>query len=308
MQTAAVRPLDVPLEGRRRPSIAWYSILGIPVSVASDVTEALERVDETYAAFRSFPGDGETALRFDLRLVDGGRAFLVVDPDGVKRHRPDAQSALVDLLGAIVAALLARLRSQGIYAIHAGAVVRDGRVMILAGRSGCGKTTLVLGLLRRGFGLLSDELAVVEPATKRILPYRRSLHIRPGTPELVPELSFLQELPQCRLGGGIEWALTPRRLERALPGCLAQAAPLSHVLLLEGVPSASGAASITPVPPALAAMELLRGTWAASVDFAGGLDRVGRLLGDVSCARLEVGALEPTLDRVVEWLEASDGR
>jgi hypothetical protein len=58
------------------------------------------------------------------------------------------------------------------------------------------------------------------------------------------------------------------------------------------------------MPAALATMELLRGTWAASVDFAGGLARVGRLLDGVACARLRSGALEPTVDVIAQWLEA----
>jgi hypothetical protein len=51
----------------------------------------------------------------------------------------------------------------------------------------------------------------------------------------------------------------------------------------------------------------MRGTWAASVDFAGGLARIGRLLDGVACARLQAGALEPTLDMLSQWLEVQHG-
>jgi len=61
------------------------------------------------------------------------------------------------------------------------------------------------------------------------------------------------------------------------------------------------------VPSALATMELLRGTWGASVDFAGGLARIGRLLNGARCARLRVGEFEATLDCVLAWLEANHG-
>jgi hypothetical protein len=52
---------------------------------------------------------------------------------------------------------------------------------------------------------------------------------------------------------------------------------------------------------------LLRGAWAASVDFDGTLAQVGRLLDGVVCARLRAGALEPTLDAILTWLEAHRG-
>ena len=37
------------------------------------------------------------------------------------------------------------------------------------------------------------------------------------------------------------------------------------------------------------------------------LARVGRLLDGVTCARLRSGALEPTLDMLMQWLEAQHG-
>lgn len=303
MQVATTRLHDPITTPSSTAPIAEYSILGVTISVASNVAEALLRVDETYAAFRAaaVPAHAAVALRL-LRLNQCD--YLVAGPAGERRW-PTYDHALTDLFDQLVHLLLERLLARGIYAIHAGAVVARGGALVLAGRSGHGKTTLVLALLRRGLGLLSDEFAVVEPAARRIVPYRRSTHIRPGTPELIPELRFLHGRPRHLLGGGFEWTLTPQELERALPGCLGQSAPLRNVLLLEGVPQADASPMIAPVPAALAALELLRGTWAASVNFEGGLDQISRLLDGVRCARLRVGGLEATAQCVTSWLEAS---
>ena len=287
-------------------SIASYSVLGSPVVVISDIPEVLDRVDETYIAFRQEAASLDGALVVGLLRQSGG-TYLVYDSDGYRQDWPDVPTALLKLLGQIVQGVLARLHARGMYAIHAGAVVHHGAALIIAGTSGQGKTTLVLGLLRRGLGLLSDELAIVDPDTQHIWPYRRSLHIRPGTPELIPELAFLHQRPRHQLGGGIEWALAPAELDRALPGSLACAAPLRSVLLLDGAPRPDGPPAIASVPAALATMELLRGTWAASVDFAAGLARIGRLMDGVACARLRAGALDATLDAVMSWLESRNG-
>jgi hypothetical protein len=287
--------------------IAWYSVLGVPVAISSDVVGALECVDATYAAFRHTPGAPAEAFAARLLRLDPAGAYLVADSQGYQRHWHDSHAALLDLLDRIVHGVLARLYEQGIYAIHAGAVVYKGAALIIAGRSGQGKTTLVLGLLRRGLALLSDEFAIADAAQQLIQPYRRSLHIRPGTPELIPELAFLHDRPQQRLGGGIEWSLTPEELARALPGGLAAAAPPCYVLLLDGPPRPQADPAIVPIPAAVAAIELLRGTWAASVDFSGGLARISRLLEGVACARLQAGALEPTLDILMQWLEIQRG-
>jgi hypothetical protein len=304
MTAASVRLYD--LAAVPQPSIACYSILSQSVVVVSDVHEALLRVEESYAAFRidSAPPDDAIVLR--LQELPGGSGYLVSGPSG-GRPWPAYEEALLDLFDRLVHALLARLLAGGVYAIHAGAVVYRGAALVLAGPSGHGKTTLTLGLLRRGLGLLSDEFAIVEPATRQVLPYRRSLHVRPGTLDLIPELRFLHGRSCYRLGGGNEWAITPQDVELALPGSLAPAAPLGYVLLLEGAPRAEANPAITPLRPALAALELLRSVWAASVDFAGALKSISPILDQIPCARLQVGAFEPTLDSIESWLEAGCG-
>jgi hypothetical protein len=260
-----------PLPQRR--ALARYLVLGVPIAVGADNAEAIERVDETYAGFRQDIDAPEPVFTAELIELDKAAspdvtpAVLVRDSHGYRQEWPGAQAALIDLLDRIV---------HGV---------------------------LTLGLLQRGLGLLSDEFAVIDPATQQIVPYRRSVHIRPGTPELIPELCFLSERPQHRLGGGIEWSLTPTALARAFPGCLALPAPLRYVLLLDGIPHPGSMPAVAPMPAALATMELLRGTWAASRDFSGGLVRLSRLMNGVVCARLRAGALGPTLDAIIGWLE-----
>jgi hypothetical protein len=299
--------LRLPAEATRasaKPATRWYSVLGVQVSVAADDAAAVEVIDETYAAFRAAPEsmNGGLALRLERA---GDETFLVSDSDGYERAWSSRAHAVGDLLSRFMLGLLTRVTVRGIYAIHAGAVEHQGRATLFSGRSGAGKTTLALNLLQRGFRLLSDELAIVEPSTQRILPYRRSLHVRPGTPELIPELRLVQRPNGILVGGA--WTLTPDMLDDALPGCLAPAAELTSVLLLEGMPDAESRPALTPVPPAVAALELLRATWAASVDFDAGLGRVSRLLEGVSCARLRIGELEATTDLVATWLEGERG-
>jgi hypothetical protein len=45
--------------------------------------------------------------------------------------------------------------------LHAGAVTKYGAAVVLLGHSGRGKTTLTIELVRRGFGFLSDDFAVI---------------------------------------------------------------------------------------------------------------------------------------------------
>lgn len=301
MTTPQLEPVAVPAV--QAPFQAHYLVLGVSIGVRAWSAEAFARVDETYAAFRQ-AGAGPAAFTAALDCAAGQPGFVVSDSRGYARQSADEHAATLDLLDRMVHGVLAELYARGMYAMHASAVATPAGALILAGRSGQGKTTLALGLVRHGFGLLSDEFAVVAPASRQILPYRRSIHIRPGTPALIPELGFIMARPQLHLGGGIEWSLTPDDLALAFPGCLAAPAPLCAVLLLDGGPQPTATPLITPIPGALATLELLRGTWAASLDFSAGLARLGRLLDGVPCARLRAGALGPTVDTIAHWLGA----
>ena len=64
--------------------------------------------------------------------------------------------------------------------LHAAALERDGRALLIAGPSESGKTTLALALLREGFRLLSDDFTPLDRATGQVAPFLKALGIRPG--------------------------------------------------------------------------------------------------------------------------------
>jgi hypothetical protein len=65
--------------------------------------------------------------------------------------------------------------------LHAAALVdREDRAFLLAAPSGCGKSSLTLGLLERGYRFLSDDAAPLDTETGTIAPYPRRLALRHG--------------------------------------------------------------------------------------------------------------------------------
>ena len=66
--------------------------------------------------------------------------------------------------------------------VHAGVVAWRGRSIVIPGRSGSGKTSLVVALVQAGADYYSDEYAVFDPRG-RVHPYARPLMLRsPGRP------------------------------------------------------------------------------------------------------------------------------
>lgn len=62
--------------------------------------------------------------------------------------------------------------------LHAGVVERDGRALILTGESGAGKSTLTALLGERGWRLMADEFALLDPATGLIHAFPRAISLK----------------------------------------------------------------------------------------------------------------------------------
>jgi len=63
--------------------------------------------------------------------------------------------------------------------MHAAVLERDGRALVLPAPSGSGKSTLCAALVYAGgWRLLSDEMALLDPATGRLVPLPRPLSLK----------------------------------------------------------------------------------------------------------------------------------
>jgi HprK-related kinase A len=62
--------------------------------------------------------------------------------------------------------------------LHASAVERDGRALVMTGESGSGKSTLSVQLAARGWRFLGDEFALVDPDTGALHPFPRPVSLK----------------------------------------------------------------------------------------------------------------------------------
>lgn len=69
--------------------------------------------------------------------------------------------------------------------IHAAVLAREGRGLILPGRPGAGKSTLTAVLASRGWRLLSDEHAIIDPRSGRLIAVPRPISLKNDSIRLI---------------------------------------------------------------------------------------------------------------------------
>ena len=133
--------------------------------------------------------------------------------------------------------------------LHAGAVDRDGCGVLIPAEMESGKTTLVTGLLDRGFGYLTDEAASVS-ADLVLEGYAKPLSIDPGSwevlahhapgldAELAPYLEGQWQVPAQRIGPVVGRSrlglIVFRRYEAGAPTRFSPVSPATAVRLAVG--------------------------------------------------------------------------
>jgi hypothetical protein len=101
-------------------------------------------------------------------LQRGGDRYTVVDASGEPQAFAHLQQA-VDVLGSHLVLYLMS-HTPDLLWVHASAVARDDRAIVLPGRMGIGKSTLMMALLRAGAEFYSDDYLPVD-AGGRAHPY-----------------------------------------------------------------------------------------------------------------------------------------
>ena len=214
---------------------------------------------------------------------------LVVDGDGPSRYAlyrddlelvrtGDEERVLEHLVGA--AGFYVAERSMRHTFLHAGAVAWQGQGILLPGRQNSGKSTLTAALVRAGARYLSDEYAPVDDLG-RVHPFRRPLSFRREN-GLPPKLEPVEAL------GGVQET---------------RAVPVGLVVLARY----TGARRWRPrrVPPGQAVLDLLRYTVSAQTRPRQALDRLGRVVMDVSVLKGARGEADETARLILKRLAAT---
>jgi hypothetical protein len=181
--------------------------------------------------------------------------------------------------------------------VHAGSVVTPGGAgVVIPASAGSGKTTLVAGLLRAGFGYLSDEAAVLDPETARLHPYPKNLTLKARVRERFPEARPADD--HLRFAGD-KWQADPEGIRAG-----ALAPPCDVGFVIPHRHEAGASTRVQPLTPAEACVELGRNLMHARRDGTRALPILARACERARAWRLVSGDLDEAVGVVAELTEA----
>jgi hypothetical protein len=139
--------------------------------------------------------------------------------------------------------------------VHAAVLSRHGQGVLFPAQSGSGKSTLAAGLLTRGWKYLSDEVALIDPATLRVHPFPKALCIKSGAFAQVRglDLPFVGRRHYVKGAKGHVAYVNPLCMG---PGALGSHCPIRFVILPRFV--CGSEPRLLRLSPAQAAFELTR--------------------------------------------------
>jgi HprK-related kinase A len=180
--------------------------------------------------------------------------------------------------------------------IHAGCLERDGVGLMLPALPGSGKSTLTAALAHSGWRLFSDELAVINLATGRLIPLARPVCLKgesiPVIRDFAPDAVFGPMGFDRRERRSVAHVKPPldsvRRMdETAAPG-----------LIIYPQYRAESPTILTPVSRAKSFIELAQSAFNYSTLRQEGFRTLGRVMGDCESYRLEYSNLSEAVELI----------
>ncbi len=283
-----------------------YRIGPVLVSIRSDRPGFLSAFHDLYGPYRTRtaePPDFEIEIetrrswrsmrRYHHVSVNGEEAFAVREADSVLPHIEWALNMHV-------------IRSlPGCLQIHAAVMSSGGVGVVFAGRPGQGKSTLAAALLARGWSYLSDEFAMIDPLTRRLMAYPKAICIKAGSFAPLRKLGLPLEGSRIGLKGakGRVLLLDPLRVRRdaVSPPC-----PVGLIVFPEYGGGAGPAAE--PVSRARTMFELTQVAFNLVKFRTRGMELLCDVVRGAECYRLRTGDLSETCHRVEALLRRATAR
>ncbi len=181
--------------------------------------------------------------------------------------------------------------------VHAAVLERGGRALVLPAPSGSGKSTLCAALALSGWRLLSDELALLDPARDVVVPLPRPISVKN---EAITALQA--SFPHAAFGPVVRETIKGSVAHLAPPAASVQRAtePALPGWIVTPLFVAGAEACLEPMPKARAFMSLVDSAFNYNVHGRAGFATLANWVDRADCYRF-------TYSRLAEAVEIFDG-
>jgi HprK-related kinase A len=176
--------------------------------------------------------------------------------------------------------------------VHAAVVSRQGRAVILPAPPGSGKSTLCAALALQGWRLLSDELALIDPATGRVCALPRPISLKNASIDVIRAFS-----PQATLGPPVHETTKGTVAHMKPPPASVRAAHETALPAWIVFPRyvKDAPADMAPLAKAHAFMRLVDNAFNYDVHGRGGFDALAGTIDRCACYEFSYGGLDDAL-------------
>jgi hypothetical protein len=278
-----------------------------PAYRALDLTFSLRMAGDDLADYVEMilaPLETDEPAAHVYSVVDDGARFksrYAVYFDG--RHivrTPSEPLALTYLLWHVNRAVVAE--SDRYLLVHAAAAAANGAAILLPAAMNSGKSTLVAGLVRRGFGYLTDEAAAIDPATTLVDPYPKAISIEIGSWDALSELRPALAARFDRFSDEL-WRVVP---DAVRPGSIANRCPARLVVSPRFQPAAK--TRLERISRAEGVLLLAEHSFNFASHGGAGLDTLAAVVRRCDCYRITFGSLDEACDEITNLAEALEAK
>jgi hypothetical protein len=241
----------------------------------------------------SIYGDGAR-----VRIAWSGAGPIVCDGDPVA-HVSRGSEALPLLQRTLTSAAVAALAPRFVL-LHAGAVAWRNQGALLPAASGSGKSTLVAGLVAAGCEYLSDEIVILDPVSRRLMPFGNCLSLKAGGRRaFVDAYPGFAHAPRERIDAQSLWRVPISSVHQP-----AGPVPVRFIVLPTFVPAAP--AVLRPIVRAQTLDALLAQTYRLQLHGPAGLTALVNTIQASRCFSLVGGDLRARVELLLQLLQDSD--
>lgn len=278
------------------------------VRIRSDLPELAELLRIAYRGYELADAARACDVAVGLRRARGLRRWIRPQVelliDGARELEPFPRDTPLPLLEwGLNYALATRLSCYLL--LHAGAVERNERAVLLPAMPGAGKSTLTAALSLSGYRLLSDEFGVVRFGDAQLLPLLRPVALKNESIDVIARLA-----PDAVIGP---------RFPKTHKGTVAHLAPAAEHVRARHTPAApalvvfprfdpAGGVEVEPLPRARAFARLAVNSFNYEIVGPEGFDALGRVVSASACYQLRYGDLTRAVQTIGQLLDEAVAR